>query len=297
VDGNSANKWRRVTRNDPCPICGHPDWCLVSTDGNACICPRKSDGAVRYIEDTGWLHQFDGNRSHIFSGKRRFIKSTVKVNQEKSAEKNFQRLVNQYISTVLKTDIMEIALSLGLTIESLIRLQIGWSTEHQSWSFPMYDVDGVIIGIRLRHPNGAKWAVRGSRTGIFIPQGLSETDPLLICEGPTDTAAMTDLGFNAIGRPSANGGADLILQFVQKHLYRQIVIVSDNDEHKVGQEGARRLAEELVILCRDLRIILPPAGIKDARDWKRAGITQDGVQQVIETTTKTGISIKGVIRR
>ena len=27
--------WRRVRRDQPCPICERPDWCLVAADGSA----------------------------------------------------------------------------------------------------------------------------------------------------------------------------------------------------------------------------------------------------------------------
>ncbi|KKL81768.1 hypothetical protein LCGC14_1991500, partial [marine sediment metagenome] len=43
-----------------CPICGKPDWCLVSagnpTDPNAAVCSRISKGSKREIKDCGFLH-------------------------------------------------------------------------------------------------------------------------------------------------------------------------------------------------------------------------------------------------
>ena len=39
-------QWCRVTRNDPCPICGRGDWCLVAKDKSAAICPRTEAGSV-----------------------------------------------------------------------------------------------------------------------------------------------------------------------------------------------------------------------------------------------------------
>lgn len=50
----SASGWRRVTRQRPCPIGDHPDWCGVSADGRAAICARvQSDHPTR---NGGWLH-------------------------------------------------------------------------------------------------------------------------------------------------------------------------------------------------------------------------------------------------
>lgn len=53
------SKWLRVSKNSPCPICSKPDWCLVSRDGNACICARiESDSKAG---DAGWLHKLNGS--------------------------------------------------------------------------------------------------------------------------------------------------------------------------------------------------------------------------------------------
>lgn len=43
-----------------CPVCGKPDWCIVSIDDprspSAAICQRVSEGSIRYIEESGYLH-------------------------------------------------------------------------------------------------------------------------------------------------------------------------------------------------------------------------------------------------
>lgn len=32
--------WRRVTKREPCPICGRASWCVVSMNGEVCLCMR-----------------------------------------------------------------------------------------------------------------------------------------------------------------------------------------------------------------------------------------------------------------
>lgn len=36
--------WCPVTKRDPCPVCGHKDWCAVSSDGRVARCMRVVDG-------------------------------------------------------------------------------------------------------------------------------------------------------------------------------------------------------------------------------------------------------------
>ena len=89
-------------------------------------------------------------------------------------------------------------------------------------------------------PGGKKIAVKGGHDGLFIPEGIDARGLVLVCEGPTDTAALLDLGFNAVGRPSCRGGVKLLVGLVQKHRPSGVVIVSDGDAP--GQRGGESLA-------------------------------------------------------
>jgi hypothetical protein len=42
----TAPDWINVTASQPCPICGKPDWCSISTDGDWCRCNRSADHSV-----------------------------------------------------------------------------------------------------------------------------------------------------------------------------------------------------------------------------------------------------------
>lgn len=53
---STDDKMCRVSRQNPCPICGKPDWCLVAPDGSAAICQRVTEGAVKKCGEAGWLH-------------------------------------------------------------------------------------------------------------------------------------------------------------------------------------------------------------------------------------------------
>jgi hypothetical protein len=61
---SSASKWTEATRSNPCPICGKPDWCSISTDGAWAVCRRvdTGDGLHRVDKSGGdyWLYRIDG---------------------------------------------------------------------------------------------------------------------------------------------------------------------------------------------------------------------------------------------
>lgn len=57
----SKKGWLRVTKDNPCPICGKPDWCMVSADGKAAICPRVE--SPQNLGEAGYLHKLDSDDS------------------------------------------------------------------------------------------------------------------------------------------------------------------------------------------------------------------------------------------
>jgi DNA primase len=197
--------------------------------------------------------------------------------------------------------LLEFALELGLTTESLQRLGIGWlgkeELEHhgfrharEAWSFPMRDATGSIVGIRLRLPNGRKLAITGSNNGLFIPSDLpAHSHQLLIAEGESDCAALLDLGFEAIGRPGCENGTRLLIRLVTRIRPTEIVIVSDGDEP--GLRGADKLAAAMRVFCSSVRVIAPPPGVKDARVWKRHGATHDEIAAAIELAQPVGLEL------
>ncbi len=143
----------------------------------------------------------------------------------------------------------------------------------------MFDADGQIIGIRLRqqYPDGTsrKSSVRGSRNGLFLPVHIEEDGPLFMAEGATDACALFQLGITTIGRPDCQGGSQEAIPFAKG---RDVIVVADSDD--AGRRGADWFASRLVLYARSVRVMEPPDGHKDAREWvSLGGATHDSVIQ------------------
>lgn len=283
--------WRRVSRAHPCPVCGRPDWCLLSRDGAAVICPRVE--SVKRCGEAGWLHRLAAApwRPDRRLGRRVPLTAGGGV--------DLARLAAEHQRAVDPGRLQQLAAGLGLTTDSLVSLGVGWSAGHRAWAFPMRDAGGGVLGIRLRRPDGRKFAVRGGREGLFLPQGGGGGGTggrLLVCEGPTDAAALLDLGFDpgaVAGRPSCTGGTKLLCELVRQRRPSEVTVIADGDEP--GRRGAANLAAVLLAYAPAVRVVQPPSGVKDVRDWLRAGGTRRDVEQQMAAAPARRLAIRAVL--
>ncbi|MCC7388527.1 MAG: hypothetical protein IT431_07130 [Phycisphaerales bacterium] len=276
------SSFRRLRRGEPCPVCEHLEWCLVSRDEppSRALCKRVE--SKRRWKDAGWLHIL---REKGYSRPR----ARSLVIPLRGAVRDFGGLATGYSAAARPAALARLADHLGVLPLSLERLGVGW--DGRNWSFPMSDASGQVRGIRLRTPSGGKLAVRGSLEGLFIPSGLGDHDRLLVCEGLTDTAAALTLGFDAIGLPSAGAGFRLVVAYAQARRPAAVVVVADNDDP--GRRSASGLAATLACSCRDVRVVEPWA--KDLREWLRAGATVADVNEAIARagTVRVRIACRG----
>ncbi len=283
---STRNNWRRVSRDRRCPICDHADWCLVSSDCNAVICPRVK--SPKRCGDAGWLHRL---RDSDWQPPHRFVRH-IRLEPVASVRSDLAQLAEEYRHAIDSGRLHQLADTIGVSVGSLLSLQIGWANEYRAYSFPMRDSSGDVLGIRLRRSDGSKFAVKSGREGLFLPEDADASEsPLLICEGPTDVTALMDMGFaHAVGRPSCTGGIKLVTELCQRRHPPEVVIVSDGDEP--GRRGADILASVLVAYVPTVRVIVLPDGIKDARCWLRAGGTRRDVEKHIADAAVRRLVIK-----
>lgn len=256
--------WRRASKAHPCPICNRPNhdhtstWCIHKRDGTTAICSFVSDGAKRFLDGSGYLHELIADVKPRSFGSYKSVRSDpVRVYDWPGLAAFFRRRAGGLIVGLAK--------SLGVTAQALERLGVGLQGD-KAWTFPM-QAESRIVGIRIRYESGAKRAVYGSRSGLFVPDGFRPNCKLVICEGPTDAAALLSIGVECVGRASCLDGTAQLAPLAKG---RDVVIVADND--KPGRDGAARLAAALT-LTKSMRIVVPPDGIKDARAWCAAGAT------------------------
>jgi len=270
----------RVSKDNPCPICGRPDWCLVAEDGSAAICKRIEEGSAKKAGDAGYLHIL---KDRPLQQRQKYVKP-----KPPGPVVNWDKLTADYRSNF--KDPTGAAQLFGVSMTALDELLIGWDLEKKAHTFPMKDGRGNIIGIRLRTLDGHQFSVPGSKNGLFWPLSIKadSRELLFIPEGPTDTAALLDLRLSPVGRASCGTGYQYIKEMIE-HYERQVVIFSDKDAAKFTPEGKKffpgydsglKLARSIKPFVRSVRLIKPPEK-KDIRAWYLAGATRAAVLYLV----------------
>jgi hypothetical protein len=263
--------WQRVNKKRPCAICSRPDWCTYA-EGAACCMRVKSDKELR---NGGWLHRTGTALPY------RPVQPIRKAIEDRplDAEPMWRRWCDSTEFHLLDG----FGMSLGVDTDCLKAIGCAWST-FNAWAFPMKDATEKIIGIRLRNNQGDKWAVKGSKAGLFLPTNYYYI-PDGVCylvEGPTDLAAAMTIGLRAIGRPACLGQEAMILDYIRRNGIQRLVIVTDNDQpDKFGVVAGFRGAEKLQsILPVPSCVWIPPT--KDIREFVNLGGNYDDMKSLVK---------------
>lgn len=291
----ASDGWERVSRQNPCPICGKPDNCTASTDGRAVWCGRVAEGSARENQGGQFLHV----KRDDCLGRNRTPAPSLKSRASESSVRDFSRLADEAFShpdAAKKRG--ELAGALGVEPTSLDRLRVGWDTPRRSqsrWTIPERDATGTVIGIAIRRKGGGKRFFQDGKRGLtYSDDWHIGNGPILLVEGASDAAALLSMGLSVIGRPSNNAGTDLLVALVRDLPdERKLIVVGENDRkvHQTlksavrkrhrpdcdccsvcwpGKYGAIRTATKLSeLLCRNVGWCLTPDNAKDARDWLR----------------------------
>jgi len=276
---------------------------------------------------------------------------------------NFSEQFEIFRNNVYPSMLEILATNLGVTIESLEELGVGFYPDWQSWVFPERDAKGDVIGLLCRTDKGKKLTIKGSKRGLIyaynsdhevgdkkydagkfhwmrianagvvcpicgkpdwclvssdnpenpsavlcsrissnaireisgcgwlhildnkrqskrtVSSVLKRTElPIIIVEGASDVCAAMSLGFVAIGRPSAEGGMEILKEMPLAG--KEVWIIGDNDAG-AGREGMQKTYLNIKHMTEDIQCILPPEGIKDLRQWVQSGLTQETLLEYV----------------
>lgn len=252
-------RWFRVSKHRQCSVCAHDSWCTYNDKWHCCM----RIASEKPTKNGGWLHAVDGSIATIPTSKEPLV-----VPPPFDAEFWWE-------SKLHTVDVFRLeprAKAMGLPVESLH--MIGAVPHCDYTAFPMRNAKGKIIGIRIRSDEGKKWAITGSRQGIFTMTcyDLQDDDPThgVVLEGPTDTAAAAMMGLRPIGRPSCLGCEDTVCDYASNHGMTHLTIVADADGP--GIDGAKKLADHARSKGKTIRVVTC-SGHKDLRAWFIDGAT------------------------
>jgi hypothetical protein len=265
---NHSGRWVRVSRQNPCPICGKPDNCEVSTDGTVVWCGRVSEGSLRENAGGQFLHRLNAAADH---GAQTYC---VNHPRRPSRVRRDWTAALRFYGQESELAVLALASLLGVSPEALRSLGVGWHPELRFWTIPERDGDGRVIGISTRFEDGSKKRLRGGRAGLtYADSWDTGSGPILLVEGGSDVAALMSIGFSVVGRPSNCGGTDLLVDLLfDVPVKREIVVVGERDEKPdgawPGRTGAISTATKLAEgLERPIGWGLPPDSTKDSRAW------------------------------
>jgi len=178
----------------------------------------------------------------------------------------------------VRSDALE-DLGVGIVEGAELRaLRARWDGEPPTWAwtFAERSADGHIVSLSLRAPDRRKSCPAGSKRGLIVPQTLSNLpDPVVVCEGASDCAALLSVGVACVGGPSNAGGASDLAALLEG---RNVLVIGERDQKAGGawprRDGARAIARRLANAWREpVRWALPPAGAKDILAWLAQRIT------------------------
>jgi len=231
----SKTQWVRVSRAEPCVVCGHTDWCGRSADGTVARCSRiesekesrGKDGAVAWI--------------HVLSEPLPSVEVKEKPAPVGKAEWNRRmRQMCEHPDGSRRRE--ELSASLGVSVPSLEALGVGVGYDHTGemfFSFPERDERWQVTGIKRRYANGSQKHMVGAKPGLSMArEWMLAPGPVFLPEGGSDVAALLTLGLCAVGRPSNTGGVEVLIRLLRDLRHKPIVVLGENDRKpdRIGKE-------------------------------------------------------------
>jgi hypothetical protein len=242
-------KFKPVSRDRPCQVCGKASKCSRGTDG-LIMCGRPPDhlregdryeglvylGRARNDAQWGLFRRADDPKilerereRRVEPGESPFIMRATggpSSNGRAGGQRpDMAARARELAANLTDARRAELAWELGLPECVIAALPlVGWSDagfhdgygERPCWTFAEFDAAGDVVGISCRYGDGSKRSMPGGRRGLVFSPAWRELalagEPLFLPEGASDTLAVAALGFPAVGRPSNTGGVEALVQ-------------------------------------------------------------------------------------
>jgi hypothetical protein len=187
-------------------------------------------------------------------------------------QRNWSALAAKYHAAMTADGFAHLSFELGLSIETFKAIRVGWDGSQSRYTFPMRNAAGNVVGIRTREKHGKRSISGSDGNGLFFVPSMVSADYLIVCEGPTDTAALIDAGFNSsVGKPSCKLGDDYVVEVLRNLKPAAVLLIPDSDSH--GLKGFTILANAIlqsgVMPFERIDSLIPPQPLKDVRQWLR----------------------------
>lgn len=260
MDGiQSKQSWVRVSKSFKCGICGKDNWCTWSPTLRGFCCMRVD--SKQPMRNGGYFHRDLSEARPLPKPDPEKPKIDAAALMRDWAESTPDHWIRQHAS------------QLKVSPLSLMSLGIVWARPHHAWGFPMFNGNGLMVGIRLRTAAGRKWSVTGGHDGVFLCTEPPQYTAYIV-EGPTDSAAAITLGLFPIGRPNCRSAIAHTQVTINRLRIKRCVVLRDNDVpgldpkrpyEQPGCDGAIALARELQVPVGSM--VLPTKDLRKFLEW------------------------------
>jgi hypothetical protein len=151
----------------------------------------------------------------------------------------------------------------GIRPDTLVQHRVGWDVEQHRYTIPYFNDSNELVGVHLLNPdwtdpNKDKWSWAPGSTICPWPMNMIVTgEPLIICEGESDTLRLRQFGMNAVGLAGCNNLRKHEAEDLRTKCYNMPIFVSLDADREGGAAYSRSKARLMEAGAEPLLVKLP----------------------------------------